>query len=117
MVFMAIQILFVDDLADFFGDYFYILIPLCYFYAYRQLFGYGFWGNFWRVVLMLGSGLFLAVMTMSIAEVLTTMHKPHVNEYKAIVQSIPYWALPLLVGMFISKKTYKKREINGEIQP
>ena len=114
MVFMAIQFLFVDDLADFFGDYFYVLLPLCYFYVYRQLFGYDFWGNFWRVVLMMGSGFFLAVMAMSIAEVLTTIHKPHVIEYKAIVQSIPFWALPLLVGMFISKITYDFREKNKQ---
>ena len=110
MVFMATQFLFVDDLADFFGDYFYILLPLCYFYVFRQLFGYGFWGNFWRVAVVLESGFFLAVMTMTIAEVLTTMHLSHVNEYKAIVQSIPFWLLPILVGMFISKKTFELRE-------
>ena len=59
---------------------------------------------------MMGSGFFLAVMAMSIAEVLTTIHKPHVNEYKAIVQSIPYWGIPILVGVFISKKTFELRE-------
>ncbi len=109
-VFMAILALFVDDLADFFGDYFYILLPLCYFYVYRQLFGYDFWGNFWRVVFTLESGFFLAVMAMTIVDLLTTTPKSYVSEFKAIVQSIPYWGIPILVGVFISKKTFELRE-------
>lgn len=43
-VFMSIQVLIVDDFADFITEYFYILFPLCYLYAYRQLFGYRFGG-------------------------------------------------------------------------
>ena len=109
-VFMAILALFVDDLADFFGDYFYILLPLCYFYVYRQLFGYDFWGNFWRVVFTLESGFFLAVMAMTIVDLLTATPKSYDSEFKAIVQSIPYWGIPILVGVFISKKTFELRE-------
>ena len=32
-------------------DIFYILFPLYYFYCYRQLFGYGFWGTLWRLLI------------------------------------------------------------------
>ena len=107
-VFMAILALIVECIIDLCGYYFYILIPLCYFYVFRQLFGYGFWGNFWRVIFTLESGFFLAVMALTIAQLLTTSGS-HVTDFKALVQSIPFWALPLLVGMYISKKTYELR--------
>ena len=55
-VFMAILVLIVDDLYDFFGVYFYLLLPFCYYFAYKQLFGYGYWASFWRVLIVLGSG-------------------------------------------------------------
>ena len=109
-VFMAILVLLVDDLADFFGDYFYILIPLCYFYAYRQLFGYGFWGNFWRVVIMLESGFFLVLLVITIAELLTITPKSYAEEFKATGEIILCSVVPILVGMFISKKTFNRRE-------
>ena len=113
-VFMAILVLFVECLIDLFGYYFYIMIPLCYFYVYRQLFGYDFWGSFWRVTFTLESGFFLAVMALTIAQLLTSTSGSQVTDFKALVQSIPYWALPLLVGMFISKKTFDFRENNKQ---
>ncbi|MBR5118488.1 MAG: DUF3667 domain-containing protein [Muribaculaceae bacterium] len=109
-VFMAIQVLIVDDLADFFGDFFYILLPLCYFYAYRQLFGYGFWGNFWRVVITLVSGFLLATLAMTITELLTTTPKSYTDEFKAIIELLFCSVVPILVGMYISKKTYNRRK-------
>ncbi len=114
-VFMAIQVLIVDNLADFFGDYFYILLPLCYFYVYRQLFGYGFWGNFWRVFILLGSGFFLVLLAMTIAE-LTTTPKSYTDELKAIIELLFCSVVPILVGMYISKITFKRREKQKETQ-
>ena len=108
-VFMAIQVLIVDDLADFFGDFFYVLLPLCYFYVFKQLFGYGYWGNFWRVVITLGSGLLLAALAMTITELLTTVPKSYVEEYKAIAQLSYSSVLPVLDGWFISKITFERR--------
>ena len=108
-VFMAIQVLIVDDLADFFGDFFYVLLPLCYFYVFKQLFGYGYWGNFWRVAITLGSGLLLATLAMTITELLTTVPKSYVEEYKAIAQLSYSSVLPVLVGWFISKITFERR--------
>jgi hypothetical protein len=108
-VFMAIQVLIVDILADSFGDFFYILIPLCYFYAYRQLFGYGFWGNFWRVIITLVSGFLLAALALTIAELITTP-KSYTEEFKAIIELIFFSVVPILVGMYISKITFKRRE-------
>ena len=114
-VFMAIQILIVDILADSFGDFFYILIPLCYFYAYRQLFGYGFWGNFWRVIITLVSGFLLAALALTIAELITTP-KSYTEELKAIIDLLFFSVVPILVGMYISKITFKRREKLKETQ-
>ena len=106
-VFMAIQVLIVECLADFFGYYTFLLIPLCYFYTYRQLFGYGYWGNFWRVVITLGSGFWLVILAMSIAELLTKSSKLHVSDF---VFLIFHTIVPILVGIYISKITFKRRE-------
>ena len=59
-VFMSVMVLIVDDLADMFGDWFYIMVPFCYAYTNRQLFGYGYWGTIWRTALVIISGLMLA---------------------------------------------------------
>ena len=109
-VFMAILVLFVECLIDLFGYYFYIMIPLCYFYVYRQLFGYGFWGNFWRVAVTLGSGFLLAALALSITDLLTATPKSYADEFIAIRDLTLYSVVPILVGMFISKKTFELRE-------
>ena len=113
-VFMAIQVLIVDDLADFFGDYFYIMLPLCYFYVYRQLFGYDYWGNFWRVAITLGSGFLLAALALSITDLMTATPKSYADEFIAIKELTFYSVVPILVGMFISKKTFDFREKNKQ---
>jgi hypothetical protein len=107
---MAIQVLIVDDLADFFGDYFYIMLPLFYFYAYKQLFGYDYWGNFWRVAVTLVSGFLLAALALAIVDLLTITPKSYADEFKAILDLTFCSVVPVLVGMFISKKTYELRE-------
>ncbi len=109
-VFMAILALIVECLIDLFGYYFYIMIPLCYFYVYRQLFGYDYWGNFWRVVITLGSGFLLAALALTIAELLTTTPKSYADEFIAMRDLTLYSVVPILVGMFISKKTFDFRE-------
>jgi hypothetical protein len=106
-VFMAILVLIVECLADFFGYYTYILIPLCYFYAYRQLFGYSFWGNFWRVAITLGSGFLLAALALSITDLLTATPKTYADEFIAVRDLTFYSVVPVLVGMFISKIAFE----------
>lgn len=110
-VFMSLQVLIVDDLADFFTDYFYILVPLCYFYAYRQLFGYRFWGNFWRVLLMLFGGFMFALLAMAITELLTASSTLSLSkDYDLLLTFIIFSLVPMLVGMYISKFTAKHRQ-------
>lgn len=108
-VFMSIQVLIVDDLADFFSSYFYILLPLCYLYAYRQLFGYGFWGNLWRGILMLVSGSLFAILALSIIELLTTGLTHAISIFHTVCCAILAVG-PMLLGMFISKSLVQRKE-------
>ena len=107
-VFMSIEVLIVDDLADFFTDYFYLLLPLCYFYAYRQLFGYRFWGNFWRVMTMLVCGFLFAVMTLTVCEWWTGGHE-NSESLNAVAFLAGTSMVPVFAGMLISKLTALRR--------
>ena len=116
-VFMAIQVLIVDTLANSFSEYFYIMLPLCYFYVFRQLFGYDFWGNFWRVLVVLFSGFMMATAVMSIVELFTIVPESfYLKEINTIIQLLSLSILPVLVGMFVSKITFKRREKQKETQ-
>ena len=47
------------------SDWLILLVPICNFIAYRQLFGYGFWGTLWRTLLSMGIIMFIfAVISM-----------------------------------------------------
>ena len=116
-VFMSIQVLIVDNLADFFGSFFYIMVPMCYFYAYKQLFGYGVWGNFWRVLTLLFSAIMFAILAMSITELLTLgPEKTFVYVIKRPGFLILYSVGPMLVGMFISKMLAKRKKEKAQQQ-
>ena len=60
-VFLSMQVLLIDDLADISSDVFYALIPLCYTHVNKQLFGHSLWGTIWRTLAVMVSGLFLAL--------------------------------------------------------
>ena len=103
-VFMSLQVLIVDDLADFFTDYFYVLVPMCYFYAYKQLFGYGVWGNLWRVTLMLATSFLFTMLAISITEVVTVgSTATFADEYKTIGLLLCLSVIPMLASMYVSK--------------
>ena len=108
-VFMSIQVLIVDDLADFFSSYFYIMVPLCYLYAYRQLFGYGFWGNLWRGLLMLISSAMFAILAISITELLTT-GPSFADRFLFILCCAILATVSMLAGMYISKALAKRQQ-------
>ena len=108
-VFMGIQFLIIDNLSDFFGEFFYIMVPMCYFYAYRQLFGYNFLGNMWRVLLMFISGASIFIFVLSITEFLTTRSISDVWIFLFICSST-LATISLLLGLLISKSLVKRKE-------
>ena len=60
-VFMASLSLLIDTAAQLTAQWVNFLFPIFYIMAYRQLFGYGLWGTFWRLSLCvaIGFGLIL----------------------------------------------------------
>ena len=58
-VFMSSLVLMCILLRSFLGDWALVLIPISYFVAYHQLFGYGIWGTLWRTLLSMGSVFYL----------------------------------------------------------
>jgi hypothetical protein len=63
-VFMASLVLICILLRDLVGDWILVLVPVFYFIAYRQLFGYSIWGTLWRTVLSLGVTLYTIAVIM-----------------------------------------------------
>ncbi len=109
-VFMSVQVLIVDDIADFFGDIFYIVIPMCYFYTYRQLFGYGIWGNVWRVAVILVSGIMFALLAMSLTDLLTIASGTASAFAKYYITPLCILSFgSMLVGTFISKMLARRK--------
>ena len=108
-VLMAILVLIADDLSDLFSKYFSILIPLCYLFSYWQLFGYSFWGNFWRVAVIMFSSFMMAVSVMIIIEMLTINKVYYDKEYIGLTYFLLLAIVPVALGYFIGKIRYQRR--------
>lgn len=93
------------------SEWFLLLIPFYYYIAYRQLFGYGFWGTFWR---LLACAFFWVeiLFTLVIASLVMDNYKNvtilallyfiiFVTISSTVFFAISYW---------LSKRAYKKRE-------
>ena len=52
----------------------------------------------------------LAALAMTITELLTTTPKSYTDEFKAITELLYYSVVPILVGVYISKRTFKRRK-------
>ena len=67
-LFMACLVLFFVMLRCMVGDWVLVFIPVYYYIAYRQLFGYGVWGTLWRTlfsilsIFLLFAGIMMAIM-------------------------------------------------------
>ena len=66
-IFMGSLVLICILLRALIGNAMLILIPFYYFVAYRQLFGYGIWDNFWRTFLCFGIIFYFFGVAMSVS--------------------------------------------------
>ena len=90
------------------------LVPIYYYFAYRQFFGYGIWSTLWRTALVLCEGLFIILF---IAFIVASMAMKEEFEDKEtmtimIVFYIIIFAINVVVmhiGYRIGKKTAAKR--------
>lgn len=110
-VFMGILMLIVDYLTFPLGDWISIAIPIYYYIAYQQLFGYSIWGTIWR--LSLCWLFFISIITSLIIIIEMAINLVgHRTVPKRIGLIICYiiLAILLLIGFSISKRGAKKRE-------
>ena len=61
-LFMSTLVLIIFVLSQAFAGWLLWLVPIYYFIAYRQLFGYGIWGTLWRTIMTWSVSLFLALV-------------------------------------------------------
>lgn len=63
IVFLSIQSLIIDNIADCSFSILYLISPILVVITFKQLFGYGIWGTTWRTLIALTSGAVLALST------------------------------------------------------
>ncbi len=66
LVFLSTEVLVYDCLSDCISGVFSLLMPLCYLFTYKQLFGYRWWGTFWRANMAVLCGLFIVLLFASL---------------------------------------------------
>ena len=88
-----------------------LLIPICNFIAYRQLFGYGFWGTLWRTLLSMGVILY-AFAVISMMWLCLIGRYPSTHSSGAIIAMgavlLAIGVAVVWLGWWIGKKTERK---------
>lgn len=112
-IFMSTLVLIFFIAGDAVAGWFFGFIPLYYFLAFRQLFGYGLWGTFWRTVLVLAETVFLAVLLVMAVMCLAGYVSPGEHSLSsyiiAIVILIVFNVGILYFGRWIGKLTARRR--------
>ena len=107
-IFMGCMVLICIALRILISDWMLILIPLFYYIAYRQLFGYGIWGTLWRTVLCLGSVMMLFGVEMMVSMHVSKEFWEGVSAFGFIGMIVLHLSLcagAVFLGWWISKKT------------
>ena len=112
-LFMSTLVLLFFVLARAFTDRLLWLVPLYYYFAFRQLFGYSIWGTLWRTALTWSISYILAII-LSLEVMFILGHIPHdeesVNAYTVGTAGLLVICLVVLfVGYWIGKRKEAKR--------
>ena len=107
-LFMNILILVIVFLSDFF-ILFSLLIPVYYYIAYRQLFGYRPWGTIWRILLCFAVwGIFFLIF-INLLYIVTTHPEKLPRVAIGLLLYLVTLAGILAFGYFVSKKTAQSK--------
>ena len=104
-LFMNSLILIFVFLSEFFVYISFVLVPVYYYFAYRQLFGYSPWGTIWRILLCFAVWALFFVIIVNLINTVTT--NPEILPQMAI-RLLPFLAALvgiIALGYFVSKKT------------
>ena len=113
-VFMATLMLIIALVADITTEYIYVLAIIYYVITYRQLFGYGWWGTIWRMLLVLFVGFVIMIVIAVVYELVVT--RASLNPKHTMAQellAITYLVTPVVVifiaAYYIGKRGSKQR--------
>ena len=116
-VFMATLVVILS-LGEFVSDWLQLAVLIYYVIAYKQLFGYGWWGTTWRTMLCFIEWLVIMQVVIATLEIIITRHAIGKNGLVSniiIILGIAILGVALaLIGYFISKKTAKQRAAKAE---
>jgi hypothetical protein len=107
-LFMNILILVIVFLSDFF-ILFSLLIPVYYYIAYRQLFGYRPWGTIWRILLCFAAWGFFFAFLINLVYIVTTHPEKLPQVATGLLSFLAAFAGILAFGYFVSKKTAQSK--------
>lgn len=100
-LFMSTLVLLIFVLSKAFAGWLLWLVPVYYFIAYHQLFGYGVWGTLWRTVLTWAVSLFLALL-LSLEVLYMAGRIPHdENSVSTYTVGVSFFIIICLVVLFI----------------
>ncbi len=88
-----------------------VLIPIYFFVAYKQLFGYGWWGTLWRAAASLLVGFVLFGLFIGIVDLFVM---GHFAEPKIFVEVLLLSVAMMIIAHFVNKTSEKKRNSKGE---
>lgn len=111
-VFMGSLVIICIILRNLLGEWALALIPLFYFFAYRQLFGYGIWATLWRTLLSLGSILYFFGVIMMVFMYVSGRYTSTHSTGAIIAMVVLLLALGaglLVLGWWIDKKNAGKQ--------
>ena len=107
-LFMNILILVIVFLSDFF-ILFSLLIPVYYYIAYRQLFGYRPWGTIWRILLCFAVWFIFFVILINLLYIFTTHPEKLPRVAIGLLLYLVALAGILAFGYFVSKKSAQSK--------
>lgn len=110
-VFLSSILIFIN-IPEMASNWFNLLIPFYYYLAYRQLFGYSFWGTLWRLFCCLLVWVISLLIFVACFEYLYNRR----DVISFIFVSIAIIAAILAFGYLISKQTEKRRLKRSESQ-
>ena len=110
-LFMGSLVLFFVALRGLVGKWIVMFIPIYYFIAFHQLFGYGIWGTFWRTLLCLGIIFYFFGVSMMVSLHISGEFWAQHTAWEFLSMFGAFLLLGaglLFLGYWISKKTERK---------
>ena len=111
-LFMGSLVLLFIVLRALIGKWVAMLIPIYYFIAYRQFFGYGIWGTLWRTLLSIGIIFYFFGVAMMVSTRISKEFWTEHTTWEFLSMFVAFLLLGagvLFLGYWISKRTARKR--------